>query len=264
MRATYTEDATVPERSPRLEGKVAIVTGAGSSGPGVATAEPPPCCSPGRGQGPAGRHHRGTRRRDDGDDPGRGRRGVHRAGGRDQSRRLRAHGGNLHRTLRPAGHPGQQRGHFPARHGGGGVRGRLGPHHGREREDHRHGQQVRHTAHDGGGRRVHHQHLVHRRAARPQQHPVHGVQGSGHRPDHLNGRRSRTRRHPHQLHRPGPGVHPHGRPAYGRRPAPDSQFFGSPPDGGYGVGRSATRRCSWPATRPGGSTAWCFRWTLAS
>ncbi len=29
------EDSTVPERSPRLEGKVAIVTGAGSSGPGV-------------------------------------------------------------------------------------------------------------------------------------------------------------------------------------------------------------------------------------
>ena len=29
------EESTVPERSPRLEGKVAIVTGAGSSGPGV-------------------------------------------------------------------------------------------------------------------------------------------------------------------------------------------------------------------------------------
>lgn len=29
------EDSTVPERSPRLDGKVAIVTGAGSSGPGV-------------------------------------------------------------------------------------------------------------------------------------------------------------------------------------------------------------------------------------
>ena len=35
MTAATTEDAKVPERSPRLDGKVAIVTGAGTSGPGV-------------------------------------------------------------------------------------------------------------------------------------------------------------------------------------------------------------------------------------
>ena len=86
------------------------------------------------------------------------------------------------------------------------------------------------------GRRIDHHGLLDRRAAGEQQHAVHRLQSGGDRPHEVDGRRPRTRRDTGELHRPRPGLHADGRPAHGRRPAPDS-------DGGGN--RSAPRAPRW-------------------
>ena len=73
-------------------------------------------------------------------------------------------------------------------------------------------------------------------AAGPHEHALHRLQGRRHRPDHLHGRRPRPRQHPRQRHRAGAGVHAHGCAAHGRRPAAVPPQFGAHAGGGHRLG----------------------------
>ena len=68
------------------------------------------------------------------------------------------------------------------------------------------------------------------------EHSVYGVQGRGHRADHINGGRPRPRQHPGERHCAGSGVHAHGGASDGRRSAAIPAELGADARGGHRLG----------------------------
>src|SRR5881396_4098525 len=76
--------------------------------------------------------------------------------------------------------------------------------------------QIRGSPHDPWRRRLDHQHLLDRRSSRQPEHAVLHLQGRGHRHHALDGGRPWPAGHPRQLHRAGAGLRPDGGAAHGR------------------------------------------------
>ena len=230
------------EGKARLEGKVAIVTGAGSSGPGYGTGKATSVLfaregarvllvdrDAGRAEETSAHHRRG------------GRRGVGVRGRRVQLRRLPCDGRGRGRAVRQAGRADEQRRRNQDRHRRRCGRGRLGHGDGREPEGYDARVQARHPRDDRDGRRLHREHLVRRGGAarllrRP--HALLRLEGRRGHPHLRHGRAARARQHPRQLHPAGLHLHADGRAAPvggGAEPAGDGR---APRHGGYGVGHS--------------------------
>ena len=211
----------------RLTGKVAIVTGAGSRGPGVGTGKAASTLFAREGASvllvdATPERAEETRASIEGEG---GTASVLQADVYAR-RRLRPHRRASGWALRQTGHPVQQCGHRQPRHRARCAGRRLRPRNGDERAKHGIHKQVRRAAHGRDWQRLHHQHIIdswHTSGQQRREHPLCNIQGRRHRAHNTDVRASWAGWRACQLHRSRSALHADGRgQALRRRPRPAS------------------------------------------
>ena len=150
----------------RLKGKVAVVTGAGSRGPGVGNGKAAAVLMAREGAKVLCVDLHDERAQETVRPGSRAKASRRRVGATSRARKAAGHGFRRGRALRPHRHPAEQRWH-PVRQTLADItEDEWDEHYRRQRAQHGHGRAVRCAAHDRGRRRRHHQPLLHRRGAR--------------------------------------------------------------------------------------------------
>ena len=122
-------------------------------------------------------------------------------------------------------------------------------------------QPSRRATDEGGWRWIDNQYCFHRGPQGSPQHPLYHIQGSSYRADILNGRRPRPGQHTCQRYSAGPGLHADGRAPDGRGDAGRGGWRRRLSGRRGRDGMWGGRRCSWQATRLGGSRELPYPWT---